>query len=233
MELQMKTNESLNQRLGIYEYLGVTWFNAKDVGKLLGYIDTNGAIRKHVDDEDKTTFPLEKAQETGKSHNAMWLKKKGVCKLITCTRKVISQNVLDLFFKYGISIQVDVRYECKEASTLGMIAECFKGCEFQYQKKIGTYFIDMYFPVYRICIECDENGHDDRNPAYERIREKYITEKIKNVKLIRYNPDDKNFNIFKIIGKISQYMLDTHTKRDNDWNDLFNGQTDDEIELLE
>ena len=35
------------------------WFQGKDVAKILGYSDTAQAIRKHVDEEDKNSLPVE------------------------------------------------------------------------------------------------------------------------------------------------------------------------------
>ena len=35
------------------------WFQGKDVAKILGYSDTDQAIRKHVDEEDKNSSPVE------------------------------------------------------------------------------------------------------------------------------------------------------------------------------
>ena len=35
------------------------FFIGKDIAKILGYRDTNQAIRKHVDEEDKKYFPVE------------------------------------------------------------------------------------------------------------------------------------------------------------------------------
>ena len=35
------------------------WFRGKDVAKILGYSDTDQAIRKHVDEEDKNRAPVE------------------------------------------------------------------------------------------------------------------------------------------------------------------------------
>ena len=35
------------------------YFIGKDVAKILGYQDTNQAIRKHVDEEDRKYFPVE------------------------------------------------------------------------------------------------------------------------------------------------------------------------------
>lgn len=55
---------TLNNKLGIYEYINdgflrvvgtkeEPWFNAKDIATILGYKDTNQAIRKNVDLEDR------------------------------------------------------------------------------------------------------------------------------------------------------------------------------------
>ena len=35
------------------------WFKAKEVATILGYQDTDQAIRKHVNDEDRKYFPVE------------------------------------------------------------------------------------------------------------------------------------------------------------------------------
>ena len=47
-----------NEELGIelksfIDYRQNIWFLGKDVAKILGYSDTNKAIRQHVDEEDK------------------------------------------------------------------------------------------------------------------------------------------------------------------------------------
>ena len=35
------------------------WFKAKQVATILGYRDTDQAIRRHIDDEDRKYFPVE------------------------------------------------------------------------------------------------------------------------------------------------------------------------------
>ena len=35
------------------------WFLEKDIANILGYSDTAQAIRKHVDEEDKNSLPVE------------------------------------------------------------------------------------------------------------------------------------------------------------------------------
>lgn len=66
----------------------------------------------------------------------------------------------------------------------------------------------MYFPDYNLCIECDENGHSDRDPKYERTRQRRITKELK-CQWIRYNPDSVDFNIFTVINQIF-CLIKTH-----------------------
>jgi very-short-patch-repair endonuclease len=39
---------------------------------------------------------------------------------------------------------------------------------------VGQYYLDLYFPDYRLVIECDENGHTDRHPSDERERMDFV-----------------------------------------------------------
>ena len=50
--LKIFKNEEFGNLRAI-EIEGAPWFIGKDVAEALGYTDTNQAIRKHVDDEDK------------------------------------------------------------------------------------------------------------------------------------------------------------------------------------
>jgi phage antirepressor YoqD-like protein/DNA-binding transcriptional regulator YiaG len=64
--------------------------------------------------------------------------------------------------------------------------------------------LDLYFSDYKIVIECDENGHADRKPWKERTRMDYINEslEINDSHWIRFNPDEHDFDIAKVIGRI-------------------------------
>jgi very-short-patch-repair endonuclease len=53
----------------------------------------------------------------------------------------------------------------KEQQTLSAITNTFKIEKFEDQFKIGTYYLDLYFPEYKIVLECDENGHAGRSVA--------------------------------------------------------------------
>ena len=73
------------------------------------------------------------------------------------------------------------------------------------------YRIDAYFPKYKLAIEIDEQGHNNRDIDYEIERQKTL-EKEFNCKFIRINPAKENFNIFVEIGKI-QNCITKSTKK--------------------
>jgi len=54
------------------------------------------------------------------------------------------------------------------------------------QKIIGTYRTDLYFPDYKLIIECDENDHKDRNQKEELERQNYLISN--GYSILRYDP---------------------------------------------
>jgi very-short-patch-repair endonuclease len=73
------------------------------------------------------------------------------------------------------------------------------------QYDVGVYRVDMYFPKYRIAVECDENGHPYYDGETEKSRQEYITQKL-GCTWIRYNPYDENFDVFRLINTILTQM---------------------------
>jgi very-short-patch-repair endonuclease len=69
------------------------------------------------------------------------------------------------------------------------------------QYKVAPYYIDLYFPDYRIAVECDEEGHRRYSPKEERKRENYIEQRL-NCIFVRFNPDSPKFNIGDVINEI-------------------------------
>lgn len=68
---------------------------------------------------------------------------------------------------------------------IGAILKAFECETIEMQFNIGSYRIDLYFP--------DEFGHSDRTQA---ARQMYI-EKHLSCKFARFNPDAKDFDVFK------------------------------------
>jgi very-short-patch-repair endonuclease len=100
----------------------------------------------------------------------------------------------------------------KEQNTLSEIAKAFKIEKIEVQYTIGKYFLDMYFPEYKIIVECDELGHFDRDPVDEKDRVDYINTflDIDDTHWVRFNPDKHDFDISKVIGEI--YMTISRLK---------------------
>ena len=97
------------------------------------------------------------------------------------------------------------KYVRKETTTLSHVQEAFKREEMIEQYNVDGYRIDLYFPEYKLAIECDEFGHRDRDLEYEVKRQKYIEGELK-CSFIRFNPDARDFNIFRVINKIYQHL---------------------------
>jgi len=93
----------------------------------------------------------------------------------------------------------------KETTNLNKIIKVFSKEKITPQKYVGKYRIDLYFPDYKLGIECDEKDHAYENPKYKKERQKYIENNL-NATFIRFNPDDPNFDIFEVISKIHYHM---------------------------
>ena len=61
------------------------------------------------------------------------------------------------------------------------------------------------FHDYKLAIETDENGHSDRNIAYE-IKRKKAVEKELGCKFIRIDPDKEDFDIFKTVNELFRHI---------------------------
>ena len=63
-----------------------------------------------------------------------------------------------------------------------------------------NYFIDFYFPKYKLIIEFDELGHKDRDQTKENKRQNNLKEYF-DYKFIRINPDEENFYVYDGLKK--------------------------------
>jgi very-short-patch-repair endonuclease len=80
------------------------------------------------------------------------------------------------------------------------------------QFKVGRYRVDLYIDEYDLAVECDEYNHRDRDPRKEKEREEFIRSEL-DCEFIRFNPDCKNFSIFKVIGIIHKFILERETRK--------------------
>jgi very-short-patch-repair endonuclease len=98
-----------------------------------------------------------------------------------------------------------------ENQTIGFIASCLQDVvETKRQMYVGKYKVDLAITKHKIVVECDENGHKDRDPLYEKSREQYIMNK--GYKFIRFNPNDTHFNLSLVIREILKLVMQSqHT----------------------
>ena len=99
----------------------------------------------------------------------------------------------------------------KEKSVKKSIIDAFKGEDIRIQNTVLGYRIDLYFYEYKLAMEVDELGHNDRNTDYEIKRQREI-EKELNCVLIRTNPDAADFNIIKPNTKYTNTLINQKKK---------------------
>jgi len=119
------------------------------------------------------------------------------------------KNSYNLRNKYITNVSKNVKCVnigmCLENQTIGFIENSFNGVfDMKRQYICGKYKVDLYFPEYKLVIECDENNHDDRNQIEEKNRENYILSLGNS--MIRFNPNDNNFELSTVLREINTIL---------------------------
>ena len=220
METLNKTTDIIEEKLEFKHHIirkyntpnGEIYY-ASDVGSAAGIKCVRTAI-KNYSNEEKVTSTSEIIKDiittyrtyknvTRKDSKITLLTRRGVEKLLCLSR---SPNASDLA-KF-LNINVYNRFTPIETETIKNITTAFQNHphELQYKPPGTSFRVDLYFPIHKVAVECDEDNHNDRNPDYENNRQSAI-EKILDCKFIRYNPHDDNFNIFEVINKINIQLI--------------------------
>ena len=76
----------------------------------------------------------------------------------------------------------------------------------QTQYSVLGYRIDLYFHKYKLAIEVDELGHNDRNIDYEIQRQSAIEKELGCV-FIGTNPDAEDFDINRLKNQIYKHII--------------------------
>ena len=188
--IQQKYNCRIIQQNG--DYL----FNSADIGKILELSNIHKSMQ-HLNDTDKKCIPC--IDTLKRRQKMIYLTYTGLCKVLIKTRK---PNILRIANDFGINLLRQIN-SCIEAEILNNIKIAFNNENSIDQYTIDNYRIDLYFPDYKLAIECDEDGH---NIVLDELREQYIKDKI-GCKFIRFKPYTKDFNIFQLINQIHQFIV--------------------------
>jgi very-short-patch-repair endonuclease len=106
-----------------------------------------------------------------------------------------------------LGLQVAILYDfVPELASIDRIRTAFSCIKSFHQFKCGPYRIDLYFPDYKLAVECDEKDHRYKKQAIaDNERQMYIEAKL-GCSFIRYDPDERGFDIFKVIGQIFSHF---------------------------
>ena len=95
-----------------------------------------------------------------------------------------------------------------ENQTIGFIHNTFSGIyRMIRQKREAPYYIDLVFLDHSLALECDENGHSDRDQDYEKEREDLIAGKYM---ILRFNPNSGKFDISLVMRVILDVIVCGH-----------------------
>lgn len=205
--------KDIDQEITQYTYINdlglcFTYYVGYEIAALLGYNNPNQTIRTNVSKCNQIDFrDYPGVKKPLLDPRTILVSTGGACEILLKTRKRISPDVIHLLKKFGIET-TNRKCLTKEQQTLSAISIAFKTESFEDQYKVGNYYVDLYFPQYRLCIECDENGHSSRRPSDERERMDYINKELEidDSYWIRFNPDENDFDVIKIIGQINLFM---------------------------
>ena len=201
-------NASDKKELANYSYISnglyFEYFVGYEITALLGYKNPAKTINDNVSKCNQLEFrDYPGIKEPEINPKAILITRDGAIEILIKTRKRISPDVLHILKNFGIET-TNRKCLTKEQQTLSALTNSFKTEKFEDQFKVGRYYLDLYFPEYKIVVECDENGHADRKPYKERERMNFVNEKLglTDDNWIRYNPDAEDFDISKVIGRI-------------------------------
>jgi very-short-patch-repair endonuclease/prophage antirepressor-like protein len=206
-EIELIEDDNKNE-LTTYTYISnglyFEYFVGYEIAALLGYKNTTQVVIINVSKSNQLVFkdyPGIKTPEL--HHNTILITRDGAIEILLKTRKRIYPDVLHILKKFNIDT-TNRKCLTKEQQTLSTITNVFKTEKFEDQFKIGSYYLDLFFTDYKIVIECDENGHADRKPWKERERMDFVNKKlgINDSNWIRFNPDEYDFDISRVIGRI-------------------------------
>ena len=179
-----------------------TLFCSADIAKILGMDN----IRKRTL-SDKFNYDdriLVNTATNGGEQNMLYVTYNGLLKLLSSTRKT---NLIDFSEKVGIDVKNRI-YSCIEADTIKCLLKSFSGEEMIEQYIVGDndYRIDLYFPHYKIAIECDESHHKTITNKLKDLERQTAIKDLLNCSFIRYDPFNENFNIFNLINEIFIFL---------------------------
>ena len=208
---ELVLNELVVYHYDVRHEFSEEYFVGYQITSLLGYKNPAEVIKKNVSKCNQLEFRdlPDEIKKPQLDPRVILINRDGAIEILIKTRKRISPDVLHILKRFGIDT-TNRKCLTKEQQTLSALTNAFKTEKFEDQYKVGRYYLDLYFTDYKLVIECDENGHADRKPGDERSRMDFVNEKLEltDDNWIRYNPDEYDFDISKVIGRIYRKIIE-------------------------
>ena len=148
----------------ITNIFGELWLNERHVQEQLGDKNLPVLTNKYSEEYKKCRYELidDPIKQSCRRfiHNVLPLK------VIMDCRTDESSN-----FKRNLGFTLHDVINAKEQTVINSIKDTFEGENMQTQYTVLNYKIDLYFHKYKLAIEIDKLGHNDRNIDYEIQRQ--------------------------------------------------------------
>jgi len=177
------------------------YYHAKTICDILELRNARHAVREL---KNRKKYNQLKNNDNNKKRfgaRSNWIDHESLRYLLAKSRRV-DEDLLNLV---GIELY-SMKIECVEASIINGLRKSLPLENIIQNHCILQYNVDLYFPDYKLIIEIDENNHKHYDKDKEEQRENDIKNHIKDITLLRYNPDGENFNIFDMIGDITKII---------------------------
>ena len=182
----------------IIDSVNTLWLNERHIGAQLGHKNLPAVTNKYGKIYKKRRYEL--VDELIKQPHRRFLCIDLALKIIMDCRTYESCSL-----KRNLGFTLHNAINTKEQRIINSIKDAFEGEDMQTQYAVMGYRIDLYFYEYKLAIEVDELGHNDKNIDYEIQKQKAL-EKELNCVFIRINPNENDFNIFKEINEIHRHI---------------------------
>ena len=183
----------------ITDNLNRLWLNEKHIEEQLGLKNISSITNKY--DEEYKKCNCEMIDEPNKQSPRRFLRNDLPLKIIMSCRTNESCS-----FKRNLGFRLHDVINTKEQTVINSIKDAFEGEDMQKQYTVIGYRIDLYFHKYKLPIEVDELGQNDRNDDYERQKRQQALERELDCAFSKIDPDAPNFNIFREINKIHRHI---------------------------
>ena len=100
----------------------------------------------------------------------------------------------------GLPMQYCMRSFVEE-ETLQPLLTVFQHLAPVKQFSCGEYRVDLYFPLQKVAVECDEGDHKQYDFAADYERQRFIEQQL-SCQFVRYNPHSADFNVFRLIAQL-------------------------------